>query len=127
MSDELLIELQMLGQQIKELDQYIQGVEQRIVETDQNIKDLELFKQRKENDDILVPIVPGIFTHASIKDKDKILIGVGKGVVIESTLDHAIDILKKQLEELTQHREEMINELNGLIERAKELEKAMKQ
>ena len=80
---------------------------------------------RKEGDELLVPIVPGIFTKAVIKNKDEILIGVGKGVVVKSDIDHAIEILQQQIKELTRHRDEMLVELNGLILRAQELEKKL--
>jgi len=120
-----LVELQILGQQIRELDQYIASIEQKMVETDQSIRDLENFKNRKEGDELLVPIVPGIFTKAVIKNKDEILIGVGKGVVVKSDIDHAIEILQQQIKELTRHRDEMLVELNGLILRAQELEKKL--
>ncbi len=121
-----LVELQLLGQQVKELDHYINSIEQKIAEVDNSILSLKQFKDRENDQELLIPIVPGIFTKGKIIDKDKIMIGVGGNVVIESNLDHAIEILEKQEEELVKHRDDMLKELDALVKRMQELEEYLK-
>ncbi|MHA2130519.1 MAG: prefoldin subunit alpha [Promethearchaeota archaeon] len=53
----------------------------------------------KENDDILLPVGGLAHIKAQIKDTEKVLLAVTQDVVIEKSLDGAIEILEKRIEQ----------------------------
>ncbi len=117
-----LMELQVMKQQLHEIEQYINEIDKRILEVQQSLYDLQNFRDRKENQEVLVPIVSGVFVKGQLKDIDKVLIGVGAGVVIESDLDHAIAILNRNLATLTKQREEFVKEGEVLVNKMRTIE-----
>ncbi len=57
-----------------------------------------------ENDEILVPIGGLVYTKASIKEPEKVLLAVTQDVFIEKDLDGALEFLNKLIE---QHNEQV--------------------
>ncbi len=68
-----------------------------IVNTKTTIKNIK--EGVKENDEILVPIGGLANIKASIKDTEKVLLAITQDVVIEKSLDGAIELLNKRIEQ----------------------------
>lgn len=73
-----------------------------IVNTKTTIKNIK--EGVKENDEILVPIGGLANIKASIKDTEKVLLAITQDVVIEKSLDGAIELLDKRI---AQHDKEI--------------------
>lgn len=75
-----------------------------IVTTIQDVKrtlvTLEAIKGSKDGDETLVPLGTGILMPVHIDKTRKLIVGIGSGVSIESTVEEAIDKLNERLQTL---------------------------
>lgn len=119
--NEKLIELQILSQQITEMDKYVQEIENKINNLIVSIQSLQEFK-KQEKEDVLVPVVPGVFFKGKIINKEKVIINVGSNVVVEKPLNEAVELIEEQLKELEKYKNELIKELETMINKANQLQ-----
>jgi len=119
--NEKLIELQILSQQITEMDKYVQEIENKINNLIVSIQSLQEFK-KQEKEDVLVPVVPGVFFKGKITNKEKVIINVGSNVVVEKSLNEAVELIEEQLKELEKYKNELIKELENMINKANQLQ-----
>jgi len=112
----------------KELESMMQQgrmLESSIVEIRATIEVLEQLKKNKPGTEIMVPIGSDSFIRASIKDNERVLIGVGARVSVEKKIDDAVETLKGRAEELSsalvgirERAMQVNNEMEGLSQEA---------
>lgn len=90
---EWVAQIQYFQKMMEELENNLQGIER----LKQDIQELQNFKG---DEDILAPVANGIFIEAKLKNKDKLKVNVGNGVVVEKSITETIHLLEKQEEEI---------------------------
>ncbi len=119
---EKYFEMQIIGQQMKQLQQQAMAVETQIAELDISMDGIKNIKKANVDDAVMFPITPGIFLRGSLKDNRKCIVNVGAGTAVEKTIEDAAEMLESQKQELARFREEIFKNLQLLEKRAMELE-----
>ncbi len=121
----LRVEVELLKQQLKDLEVYLQSLDDRLQDLRLMVNALEEFSKVKTPANALIPLVSGVFVDGEIKNLEKVKVNVGAGVVVEKSLPEAIDLLNKQILDLTAHRDDVVREfekgVKALQEREQEL------
>lgn len=112
---------------IQELRRRAEILNRLLVEIDDTLSSLEGVKGLRDKDLVLFSIGSMSYVRGKIVDKDKILVNVGAGVVVEKTIDEAIEYLRDrqkniQLELRTviaqlQQASARLSEVEGVLER----------
>ena len=110
-----LVELQLLDQVTKQIEQNLVNIEGQINELKKLTESLEDIKKVKEGTEIFVPIGAGVFTKAQLKENKEILVNVGSGVVVKKSFDEAKEIVEKQTKELEELFSQNQAEFNRVV------------
>lgn len=105
-------QLELISQQVALLDNLILEYE-RAKETIQEIVNVEKDKE------ILIPVGGDTFVFGSLKDKTKVITGVGGNVSIEKKITNAVPSLQKKIDDFRKEEERLIHlaqEIQGKIE-----------
>ena len=108
------LEIQILMQQGKELQQQYQLLEQQLVELSTTIDSLNGIKNVKENSEVLASIGQGILFKANIKNPNELFINIGANTVAVKSVDEALSILKNQEEEFRDLLNQIAFEINNI-------------
>jgi len=126
--------LQEKSLQLMLLDQELRKIEEQYKFIDQNIANIELtkinldeVKNLKEEKDILASLAEGIFIKAKAEKGDKVLINVGKGVVLEKSIDEAKQILNAKIDELSMLKTILSSEAQKLLNEIKSIEEEVRE
>lgn len=93
------LELQLLDQQVKQLQQQLMTVSQQIMELKRVDDDLGEFEKVKENSNMFFALGPGIFAEGSISSKD-LLLNVGSNVLVKKPIIDTKKLINLQVAEL---------------------------
>ena len=93
-------EFQMLMQQLQQMEQQINQVKQNVVELISLSSNLKQMKEVSNESDMYVPMGSGIFLKAKTLGSDKVVMNVGSGVCVTKSVDDAVSMVNKQVEEL---------------------------
>ncbi len=91
---------QMMQQQLEQLTQHVEMLQQHMVELDDSrgaITDLQTVDLQSE---LLAPIANGIFVKGTLMDREKLLVNVGSGAVVEKSVAEVITLLDTQKRDL---------------------------
>lgn len=119
---ELYINLQLLGNAIKQLQQQIQALEQNAVDLEIVKSSLDELAGVSVDSPILVPIADGIFFKASLQDNEELIVNVGGNIAVKKRLPDAKEYINERIEEIKNNREEMINQLNSILGQTQKLQ-----
>ena len=120
------VELQMLDQQMKQVQNQIQALEIQTAELDLVQKSLDEFSSVKPGSDSFVTVTPGIFAKAEIKDSEKVFLNIGAGAVVEKTIPEAKKIIVDQITEMRKLQEDLTTQLDNLASKAAKVEAELK-
>jgi len=109
---EKYMKFQALQEQIKQINEHLEKVGERIEELTGVISNVEEISNIKEGNEILVPISNGIFIKASTQNSEKFLVNTGAKTVIEKDKEGVKGLLEKQKVELIQMQHKMMEDLN---------------
>ncbi|MFX1518883.1 MAG: prefoldin subunit alpha [Promethearchaeota archaeon] len=122
---------QRLEQLIFELNQYqanaevlranLEAVEAQINQITITGVTLDGLSKSKEDQEILIPIGSNSFVFAKLQDVQKVIIGVGSDVAIESNIENAQERLGNRMRELREVSTTLQNQLRGSIQKVEEL------
>ena len=119
---EAYFELKVIDEQMRQLQHQIAQIEGHISEFENAIKTIgEL--GGKEGEETFVPVSSAIFAKAKMGDTGKLVVNVGAGIAVEKSPEETMRIIEKQIGELGQYREQMMNGLQLLSSRAEEIQK----
>jgi len=134
LNEEIQRVLQEKSLQLILLDNQLKKIEEQYRILDEHITNIYLTRQNldkiKKANEIFAGVAEGIFIKANITDKQKVLVNVGKGIVIETTIEEAKRILDARMENLamikvmlSKEAEKILNEIETMEKTIKELTK----
>ena len=117
------VQLQMVDQQARQLQQYLQTFDQQLLEIRSVITSLNEFAKLKKGDSILAPIANGIFVKAKLEDSHEVRVNVGNNTVVTKTIEGAVKMLEGQEAEINQYRSDVLAKFDELLKQAEALQK----
>lgn len=94
---EKYLELQMLEQQLKQVNQQIANINAQVLELQRIEGNLNDIAKTKGNTEILVSLGGGVLGKAELKDNQAVLVNVGANVVVEKDIPSSIEMIKHQI------------------------------
>lgn len=116
------LELQLLGNQIKQLQKQMQATEEQIIELRTVAEGLSELNNAEKGSEMLAPISEGIFVKAALEDTKELIVNVGSDVCVKKTAQEVEDMLKVRLDNLKKHRKDLMGHLEKMAELAGALE-----
>lgn len=127
--EEYIMQLSMLEQQAREIQQQVALVNQKIGELDVLKLSLNKLNTSKEKE-FLAPLGEGVFAKAVLEDKE-LFVNVGSKIIVKKSIkdtEGIIDKQRQQLEslrkELEQGIEQLNNELQHIVDKARKEQEA---
>lgn len=117
------VQLQMVDQQARQLQQYLQTFDQQLLEIRSVITSLNEFAKLKKGDSILAPIANGIFVKAKLEDNHEVRVNVGNNTVVTKTIEGAVKMLEGQEAEINQYKSDVLAKFDELLKQAEALQK----
>lgn len=116
------LQLQLLKQQASAFMEEKNLVDEKVSELVNTINALNKLADAKKGHEILSPIGGSVFLSSDIRDTEKVLVGVGAGIILKKQRTEAIGILQSRLEELTQLEKSIVSEIRKFSEQMESLE-----
>ncbi len=123
---EKYIELQILDQTIKQIQQQLSILDQQLFELQNLNEDLEEVSKVKPNSDILTPLGAGVFIKTQLKDNKEILMKVGSNVVAKKTIEESKNIINEELQKIKSTISEMEKEITNATITATNIQEEIK-
>ena len=83
---------------------------------------LQALKEIKELNISLFNLGSGIFVKGQLKETNKLLMNVGANVFVESSIENAIAFLESKKKELQDAKNDLINSMEAISNRLKEID-----
>ena len=115
----LTSEIEALQNQIGVHKQNLELLTMSSAEMRQTLETLEQLKSTEAGREVLIPLGSGSFVKSSLKQNDKVIIGVGSGFSIEKDIDEAKAIVDKRVQETdsaTNKTGERVQEISSRLE-----------
>lgn len=123
------MQFQALNQQLQQVQQQLQAIDAQLLEMRSTEESLREIGKTDAGKEILIPVANGIFAKAELKDNKNLLLNVGSDTVVKKTVDESVEMIKKQFDEVSKYRYELIEQLQKFSVYAQktqdELEKMM--
>lgn len=111
---EMMIKMNMLEQDAKQLEQQLVMIEQQIIEL-QNLRlALDEFSKANLNDEILAQIGKNIFVKAALLSKD-FLVNVGAKTLVKKNIQETQEIIDKDISKMSEVKEQLAKEFERII------------
>lgn len=118
------LEFQMIGEQMKQLQQQAQLLDEQTGELNITLQGLEDLKKAKQ-EEILVPIATGIFTKAKlVADKD-LIVNVGGNVLVKKDVLTTIKMTQDRIKSVADYQANILENLQKISLRARQLEEEL--
>jgi len=121
------IEFQLLMQQISQIQQQVSTINSNILELRTLTINLDKIKELKKNKEVLIPVGSNIFIKGSLKDTDKVIMGIGSDVLKEKTIPETKASIEEQIKELENINLELEFTLEDAVKKIEILEKELSQ
>jgi len=118
-------EMQMITSQIKEQQKQMQLVENQLIELAIFKKSLDDFEKVQKGTEIKIPLCPGIFAEAELKNNKELLVNIGVSVVVKKTIDETKKIIEKQFVEIQKIQRKSIENIQQLNLKADKIEREL--
>ena len=109
---QIIMDLQMQEQRIKQLEAQINAIQKQIVEMQGITESLEAIDKSTTENEVLLPIGRGIFVKNKITSKN-VLLNIGSGIVIEKNAKDTTKLVDEQAKKLSmmanEYQEEIIS------------------
>lgn len=112
---------------LEELRREAEGIQARIVETQlmkdelkKTLESLEFFEKQEGDLEALLNLGGGVFAYVDVKNRKKMLVDVGAGVIVEKEVREAIETLtrkKEKVEETEKKLRELLEQILKQMER----------
>jgi prefoldin alpha subunit len=112
-------EIELLQNQVGAHNQNLELLTMSLAEMRQTLDALEQLKKTETEREILMPLGTGVFIRSTLKQNDRVIIGVGSSVSIEKNVDEAKAIVDKRIEETDsalKGTQERVQEISGRLE-----------
>ncbi len=111
---ELYKEIDLLQHQIQDLESQLNELSKQEEEVKNSLNALKEIKENKP-DEVLVPVVNGVFARAKLLDTDKFVVSVGSNVLVSKSIDDSIKLFEENVSELSEYRKKMEQTYNQLL------------
>jgi len=112
--------LKNLANQIGQIQEYIKQLDNSLQDLSQLSQSLEDFGRLKKGERIFAPIANGIFVEADLVSSEKLLVNVGRGIVVKKSINETKELMKKQEDDINSAKkeaEEKIEEIYSLVQK----------
>lgn len=116
------IHLQIIKQQLSAYVEEKTLLDKKIEGLTETIETLKKLGKIKSGEEIWSQIGSNSYVRSDIKDTQKVLVSVGAGIVVKEKRAAAIELLKKQLDEMKNVDENIISEIMKLNSESEKLE-----
>ena len=110
----MYLELQFLDEQMKQIQKQITMLDEQLVELNNTIQALDNFNKTAIGSNILVPLSPGVFANAELKNNKELLVNVGSNIVVKKNVDETKELLKKRLDAIKKYRDLSLAEMQKM-------------
>ncbi len=116
-----MIELNILDQQLRQLEENARKIEQAIYE--QQFMELSLDEIKgKKNSDVMIPLGPGLFIQGKIESTDKVLVHIGGKIISKKSIEDAKKIIEKRKDGMMKEGDRLSIEMQKILEEMTRLE-----
>jgi prefoldin alpha subunit len=120
MDQETIMRAMEIQKQSEEAENGLKFINEQIGELENFNKSLEVMQKNKEKE-ILAPIGKGVYMKADIREKEKLFVEVGKGVVIRKTPAEAQEVIEEQIKKFQNAKMQVIAQLEEYAMMLKEI------
>ena len=120
-----LMELSMLDNKTRELEQQIMMIDQQLQELKLLQNDLDGFSKEGKKE-VLMPLSRNMFVKGNLSDSDNVFVSVGSGIVVKKSLKEAKELCENDEKKVSQMKEKLLNEITALVNRMIAIEKELK-
>jgi prefoldin alpha subunit len=117
------MQLQMIDQQARQLQQYLQTFDQQLLEIKRVITSLQELSKLKKGEMIFAPLASGIFVKAKLEDSKEVRVNVGNNTIVTKSIDDAVKMLDGQEAEVSHYKTEVLAKFEELMKQAEALQK----
>ncbi|MBU0536789.1 MAG: prefoldin subunit alpha [Nanoarchaeota archaeon] len=121
------LELQMLDQHIKQIQQNVELIENQLSELDQINQALDDLTSVKEGTEIFVPVTGGVFAKAELKDNKNLLVNVGAGTTVNKSIPETRDMISNQINEIADTRDQLLEQLQKAVRKAQKIQEELQE
>lgn len=110
--------MQILGQ----MNQQHENLQEQIKLVDQQIMELELFKEeisaleKHKNEEVITSLGKSVFAPVKFMPNEKMFVEIGAGYFVRKTADETLVVIDEQEKKLREFRGNISSELNSLTE-----------
>lgn len=112
---------QLLQNRLEELKQQTAIIERRFLEIETTKYALNEVKNLKTDNEILIPLGSGCYTHGKITDSDKLLVDLGAGAFVNKTVVDAEQFFESKKQELSKASKDLQVEINNVVNSSNEI------
>jgi prefoldin alpha subunit len=112
---QLLSDIRLLEGSARVLQSRMDIISAALSETTTAIQTLEGAKGQPEGTEVLTPIGSGSFVKSKVTDPNKIMIGIGAGVIVEKSIDDSIKDLRLRSSDLDRARVSVTQQLGQIL------------
>jgi prefoldin alpha subunit len=115
----LTTEIEQLQNQANAHNQNLELLTMSVQEMRQTVETLEELKNTELGQEVLLPLGTGSFLRSTLKQNDRVIIGIGSGFSVEKEIDEAKAIVDKRIQETdsaVQQTRERVAEISGRLE-----------
>jgi len=95
-------ELELINQSFQQMQQQISLMNQQLQTLNKVNEALDAVKDVDGKSNVLVPLGGGVFVKSEIDKNSEFMVNVGSNVVVSKDYDNSKEIIKKQIEEVSQ-------------------------
>ncbi len=123
---ERYVEAQLIAKQVEQLKLQMQFIQEEIREVQGGLAALDDIAKSKPDSEVMVPLANGIFVRGTLRETDRLLVGVGASVVVEKDVPSTKEILGQRQNILESNHIEFIQAITRMEERGRQLEAEMR-
>ena len=123
-AQEQYMQLQMLAQSIQQGQQQAQAIEAQLQELKKAKKTIESIKKGQK---VKFPISAGVYVEAIVEQDEELLVNVGAGVACKKPTKDSLEVIDKQLKELSDYQQKLIAKVQDQAIKAQKLEKQIEE
>ena len=106
------IELQILNQQIKKIQEQFLFLQQQLGELTSLENSLAEMKSIKKDSEMFSSLGSGIFVNSKLSNPEQVIVNVGAGLLVTKTVEEALKLVKTKIENVNTSAETIREELS---------------
>lgn len=126
-AQEMYMQFQVLEQHIKQLEKQLEMITHQMFELNATSNSLDDLRKVNSAREVFVPLSPGIFAKAVIKDTSELLVNVGANVVVKKDVAETKNLIQRQIEEVKKVQKQMIDDLEKMTSHAAQIERQLQE